>query len=230
MTFSDIVSRTLARLNLSSTTAETRVGEAVNEVYRAVTSSLSVDTSKNDVAEYTVNSTVTAYSTLPEITFESMEKIIQIDYLPSATARPEPLEQVSLDSILELKVDDAKPKRWAVRAISANTVTIRLDAYPVAENFILRIHSLITLAELSGGDEPLIPESFHDVLIHGALAIEYTKMEKVALAQMSQRNYEMRLSDLRMFIMKSAYMDNIQGKNSLQRYPWMRNRPFYGTA
>lgn len=224
MTFYEIVTRVMARLNISSTTSESRISDTVNDVYKAVTSAIGLETSRQETTTFTVNSTSATYATLPEIEFEDMEKVIHIDYLASATARPEPLEQITYNSLLEMKTENRRPYRFAVKSMNAHTVTIRLDGYPTGNtNFILRVTHLENAATLEAADEPAFPESFHDVLVNGAMAIEYAKMEKAGLSQMFQRQYELRLSDLRMYIAKAAYMDAVQAKDRRQGpYPWRR--------
>lgn len=77
-----------------------------------------------------------------------------------------------------------------------------------------------TLTTLSGNQAPDFPESFHDILIFGVMADEYRKMEKFQFYQASEADFERRLSDLRMWIAKSAYKDIYQGKYTGRNLRW----------
>jgi hypothetical protein len=55
------------------------------------------------------------------------------------------------------------------------------------------------------------------------MAGEYRKMEKLSLMQDAEANYEKRLSDLRMWIAKSAYLDVVQGKYTTRSFRWTNN-------
>ena len=103
------------------------------------------------------------------------------------------------------------PREYAVYAMGANTVTIYLDSLPDTA-YALYASGLDDATTLSGAAVPAFSESFHDVLILGAVADELRKMEKFQLARDAESDFERRLSDLRMFIAKSAYLDIYQGK------------------
>jgi hypothetical protein len=62
--------------------------------------------------------------------------------------------------------------------------------------------------ELSAdGDEPTFPADFHDILVEGARYEELRKMDKMMpLAQEAYGRFEKRMSDLRYFLAKSAYL------------------------
>lgn len=81
----------------------------------------------------------------------------------------------------------------------------------------------VTVATLNGSNTPDFPESFHDVLVFGAMADEYRKMEKLQFAQTAEADFERRLSDLRMWIAKSAYLDIYQGRYSGKTFRWTRD-------
>jgi hypothetical protein len=89
--------------------------------------------------------------------------------------------------------------------------------------FTLYADGYVNVSTLSGSDIPDFPESFHDILIWGAMADEYRKMEKLPLMQDAEANYEKRLSDLRMFIAKSSYLDIYQGRYSGKVFRWTRD-------
>ena len=71
---------------------------------------------------------------------------------------------------------------------------------------------IATAATLSGSTEPAFPESYHDILIEGVLMNEYKRSEKLALAQDAKREYESRLSDLRLWMALSPNKDLYQNK------------------
>lgn len=87
--------------------------------------------------------------------------------------------------------------------------------------FTLYADGHITLATISGNSIPDFPESFHDLLVFGVMADEYRKMEKLQFSKDCENDYEKRLSDLRMWIAKSAWQDIHQGKN-VEKYPWLK--------
>jgi hypothetical protein len=80
-----------------------------------------------------------------------------------------------------------------------------------------------TITTLSGSDKPDFPDSFHDLLVYGAMADEYRKMEKMELSKECENDYEKRLSDLRMWIAKSAYLDIYQGRYTGNNFRWTRD-------
>ena len=110
---------------------------------------------------------------------------------------------------------------YAIYAMGATTVTIILDRLPSAAA-TLYAEGLIVAATLSGSGVPAFAEDFHDILVFGAVADELRKMEKVQLAKDAESDFEQRLSDLRMFIAKSAYLDMYQGKTNSERN-WSSN-------
>ncbi len=106
-----------------------------------------------------------------------------------------------------------------VSVSGASTVTIYLDCIP-ATIYALTADALVNLSTLSGSMIPAFAEDYHDLLVLGAMATEYDKMEKTPLADKKEKQYEDRLSQLRMYIAKSAYKDIVQGGGQTNR--WMR--------
>ena len=100
---------------------------------------------------------------------------------------------------------------FAVYAMGATTVTIILDSIPTTAHTLFA-EGLSNLSTLSGTGTPAFAEDFHDILVFGAVADELRKMEKQQLADRAESDFAQRLSDLRMFIAKSAYLDLYQGK------------------
>lgn len=225
MTFLEIVDQVLDNLNLTSDDARERVERRVNYVYKKVTTSIGLVTSRRIIQTVTIDPTEVG-STLPDITIEDVQKVLAVRYVVSAT-NSKTLEERSMDEILDTTLVRRIPQSFAVNLMGPTYVTIRLDAYPTS-TFTLNIEAYEIAPVLEGLMEPYFPEDFHDLLIEGVMMDELRKMEKPALAEIASKNYERRLSDLRYFIAKSSYMDIVQGKWT-SKQPWYRlwwNRTF----
>lgn len=209
MTFNEIRTEILDRLNLSSSDASTRVGRAINRKYRLVTSSIGLELSRRSTVQANVTMGVST------LIWTNTEKVVNVyDRSVSPYKR---LDEVSLD---ELEQDlpftaGANPTCYAIQAHSADTVTILFNRVPQTV-YTLYADVYQVVADLSGTNEPAFSESFHDVIIEGVLSDELRKMEKGQLASLAQREYERILSDLRMWIAKSAIKDIYQGKLLVQ--------------
>jgi len=97
--------------------------------------------------------------------------------------------------------------------MGASSTTIYLDCIPTSV-FILSADVYERTTTLSGTDEPLFDENYHDILVHWGKVPELLKMEKADLSEKAEADGEKRLSELRMFIAKSSYLDIYQGKQS----------------
>lgn len=200
------------RLNLTSSEASDRIGRAINNRYRRVTSSIGMELTRR----VTVSNTATIGNRT--ITFEGVEKLINV------TDRSDTpyiiLDEVTNDEMIKLPIRSDPPRNYAIVRYYSNAVDIYLDSIP-ATAFTLYADAHNEVINLAGDDEPEFSESFHDVLIFGAMAEEYRRMEKIDYARDSEQDYERRLSDLRMWLAKSAYLDLYQGKtNSEDRHKW----------
>jgi hypothetical protein len=207
MTFDQIVTDIMDRMSLSSPTAATRIGRAVNRKYRLVTSSIGMDLSRRATIQATVSPGIST------LTFTNTEKIISVWNRSVSPYRR--LSQVTLDELREsmpFNASDA-PTNYAESAVTADTVTITLNVIPQTA-FALYAEIQTAISDLIGSAEPAFPESYHDILIEGVLADELRKMEKPQLAQIAQTEFQRILSDLRMWIAKSAYLDIYQGKTA----------------
>lgn len=207
MTFSELQTEILDRLNLSSTAAQTRIGRAINRKYRLITSSIGLQLSRRTTAQQTVTMGVST------VTFTNTEKIINV--VNRAVTPYKVLDEVTLDELeaeMPFAANDG-PLKYAIHSHTADTVTILINRIPqTAFTLYADVHQAV--AALSGSNEPAFPESFHDIIIEGVLSDELRKMEKPALAQIAQKEYERILSDLRMWIAKSGYLDQYQGKTA----------------
>ena len=205
MLFTDVRTEILDRLNYTSTDATTRVGRLINKVYRAVGTAIGMS--------FTRQTAVTEVVTIgnASVTFSETEKILQVWRL-DGSSNPVILSEVLHAELRESVTPSSdKPTKWALFSTTSNGCVIRLNAKP-ATAYTLYADVIAEVADLSGSNEPAFPESFHDILIEGVLKDEYRKLEKIQLARESERAYEQRLSDLRMFVAKSNYLDIQQGK------------------
>lgn len=198
------------RLNLISDEARERLGQYVNDRYKEVTSAIGVDTSRRTVIE------VAAGDDLPDVVIPGVEKVIRVMMAVTGQS-PHVLHEHLYDEITNFREGNGTPSGFAVKRMGSQEVTITLNADP-GDDFTLTVEGYELADELADDAEPAFPESFHDILVEGLMSIELRKMEKPDLAQLAEQRFSQRLSDLRMFIAKSAYKDIYQGK--------MRMRPF----
>ena len=201
------------RLNLTSDQAISRVGRELNARYKRVSSSIGLAVSRRvyDIAVQTV--TDDKY-----LTFTGVEKI---EVVKDVTTVDQPIALVERlpGEMNDLVIKDSQPRNYAIFSVTHNTVTILVDSNVVEDAFI-KADGLETAETLSGSLTPAFAESFHDVLVFGAVADELKKMEKFQLARDAEDDFERRLSDLRMFIAKSAYLDIYQGKTAAEKNWW----------
>ena len=209
MTFTEIKTEIKDRLGYTSTASDTRVGRLINKIYREVGTSIGLSFSRQ-----TSTSEVVTIGQA-NVTFSETEKVLSV-WILSSSSNPILLDEVLLPELRGVIIPTSdSPTRWALVSTTSNGVVIRLDASPETA-YTLYADVIAEVADLSGSLEPAFPESFHDILIEGVLKDEYRKLEKVALARDSANEFQRRLSDLRMFVAKSNYMDIQQGKLSEQ--------------
>jgi hypothetical protein len=212
VTFDEIVDKVKKKLNLTSTDATDRIGERVNELYRTVTSSIGLETSRRVETSVSYDSDVD--TDLPYIEVTGMEKILTVR-LETAGNIPKTLEERNYDDIKGLQTvppHNQDPQAWAVFREDYNSVTIIIDAFPDGDPFTLEFEGIENATTLATTDVPAFPESFHDLLVEGARAEELLKMEKAGLAEIAEKRYQQRVSDLRYFLAKSQWLDQVQGK------------------
>ena len=208
MTFTEIQTEVLDRLGLSSTDDTTRIGRAINRVYRTVTSALGI---KHVSRRTTVNATTSlGISTL---TFSSSEKLINV-----VNRNVSPYKQLDEVTVDELRAEmpfsaSDEPTRYAIQSITADTVTVLLNCVPQTA-FALYADVYGSTATLSGSDEPAFSESYHDILIHGVLVDEYLKVEKPSLSALSEKRYDKRMGELQLWIAVSTTKQIHQGKTA----------------
>ena len=214
-TFSTLVRQVADRLNLTSDMAMTRIGERLNERYREVTSSIGLITSRRQVLPFTFNSI--ADTTLPELTIEGFEKIARITLVDPLTIPNRPLDELTYDEITNTTTGSGLPRAWAVKKMLSGKVEIVLDAFPDATDFDVKVDGYEIADTLADDAEPAFPADFHDILVAGAMADEYDKMEKPQLALKQEQRFQHRLSALRLFIAVSGYLEIYQGKTRTNR-------------
>jgi len=229
MSFDELVSTTMDRLNLTSDTARTRIGVFCNERYKVVTSSIGLITSRRVTSTLIVDPTDTAtFPDLPNLTIGFMEKINRIAIIApmGASTGVQVLRQLTFDEISAYPTMNAVPRAWAPYRMGSGEVQIILDGVTTDTTFTLNIEGYDLAETLEDDAVPFIPTDFHDILIEGAKSDELLKMEKPSLAAIAEQKFQSRLSDLRMFIAKSAYLDIAQGKDKpfqmWYRYGFMR--------
>jgi len=219
MVFEEIVNEVCERLNLTSDDAKSRVGRNVNTRYSRVTSSIGLQTSR-----FIQVSTVATIGNRV-LTFTGIEQIIAV--IDKSSGVDIPLSQITMDEMhITPKRDGQPPRKFAITNIHASSVDIYLDGTP-STGYTLYADGHTTVTTLGGSQTPDFPASFHDVLVYGAMADEYRKMEKPQLAEMSEKDYELRLSDLRMWIAKTAYLERYQGKYAGKNFRWTRDAQTY---
>lgn len=221
MTFDEIVNSVLDRLNLTSLEARERIEDRVNDRYRRVTSSIGLVTSRRVVKDVTVDPT-DPDSELPEIVITDIQKVLAVRYT-GQNASILVLKEKTYDEVVNFATNTHTPRAWATKLMGPGEVRIVIDAFDPLNSLTLSIEAYEVAPLLEGTMEPYFPEDFHDILIEGAMSDELRKMEKPQLAQIAETNYQTRLSDLRYFIAKSAYLDIAQGKDKpgqLWYRPW----------
>lgn len=197
MTFDEIVTEVKDRLNLTSSDATTRIGRAVNVMYRRVTSGLGLQ-----VARRITGVIGTTSIGVQKFTFTGIEKIERI--LDTRSGSTKEIDERTFEEIRVINPSSSDtPHMWAVEKMGPSSVTVRLDVLPQTA-FQLLADGLETAATLSGSQVPNFNQDFHDVLVEGVIADELRKQEKPVLARIAQDTYDKRLSELRFFIVKSA--------------------------
>lgn len=206
MTFNQIVQRVLDRMNLTSDKAYNRVLDTVNEVYKEVVSGVGLETSVL-IPAVTANTVVSSRY----VTFTGVTKILAV-FDPSVTPARVLFEK-SFDELRNEPDGGSPPVEYAIQNMGANSVTIYLNGTPTT-SFPLQADCEGQVSLLTGNAQPNFNEDFHDILIKGAMAVEYHKMEKSDKGKVFDDKYEKRLSELRLYIASSAYNDIVQGKTA----------------
>lgn len=206
MTFTEIQTEITDRLRLTSADSISRIGRAINVIYKRVTTSLGLQ-----VARRTTVSAVTTVDSR-SVTFTGVEKVLSV-YRIAASGAVTILDERHYEELREITPKEGIPTAFAVGRMNSGSVQIFLDTI-ADEIYSLSADGLETADTLSGSQVPAFPESFHDILVEGVLADELRKEEKPGLAAEARNYYEQRLSDLRLHIAVSPYKDTYQGKTA----------------
>lgn len=211
MTMNELVAYIADELNLSSPEAKARIERALNLRYKQVTTAIGLNPARREE----LNKQATIGSRF--ITFTGAEKL-DIVYRKVGT-RNIVLDMLTNDEMTDTVPHDEPPTKYSVYSFTPTTVTLWLDCTP-ATAFTLYASGTGDAATLSGTTSPAFPESFHDILVYGVCADEYRRKEKKDLAREAEQTFQQRLSDLRMFVAKTAYLDIYNGKHRKSEGWW----------
>lgn len=208
MTFTEIQTAICDRVNLTSTTDLTRVGNTINRKYREITSSLGI---KHTSRRSTVSTACSiGVSTLQFSTTEKVVAVFNRNVSPYCQ-----LDEVTVDELRRQQPFNTSdtPTQYAIQQIAADTVTILLNVIPQTA-FTLYADVYSTTATLSGTDKPVFSESYHDILVSAVLVEEYMKVEKPKLSITEEKRVETRMGELRLWIAVSTTKKIYQGKDN----------------
>ncbi len=207
MTFAEIQTEVLDRLGMTSSTDSTRIGRAINRRYREITTSLGI---KQTSRLSTSSEVVTIGSA--QVVFSDAEKVLSITNRNVSPYRL--LEEVTIPELrsqMPYPTSDS-PTQWAVVQNNGDSVAIHMNVL-AATAFTLYGDIYTNVVDLSGSNEPIFSESYHDILISATLVDELLKLEKPALATIENTRYEKRMGELRHWYAVSLARDIRQGKN-----------------
>lgn len=204
MTYGEIKSRVMDRLNLSSPEAETRIGGFINERYRELATSIGMAPVRRATVPLTaVDGTATLATTA----------LIKPFVLVPDEGNFPPLGEITVDQLRNRlpRTATGRPREYAVTNFSPSGCTLEFCPTP-DDDYVFNADGLVPGIDLEDdADVPAFPEDFHDALISGALADEYAHFEKYDYAKAQEVRYASRKSALRYFIAKSAYLKRRQG-------------------
>src|SRR6185436_7161534 len=206
MIFTDIRQAVLDYCALSSTEAQTRIGTAINRHYRRITASLGLDASRFVTRSQSTTNGV-QYVTFTEI--EKIDRVIDATKSSSIVL----LTEVEMHEIRSTQPGSGAPTKWALRNTDADSVQILLDTIPQT-SYSLQADGWTTLSDLSGSDEPVFPESYHDILVWYVISEELLKKEKDKLASIYKAKADALLADLRFFLVDSPVRETQQGSSN----------------
>ena len=203
MNFTDIRQAVLDYTLLTHPESAARVGKAINRHYRRVTATLGLDAARF------VTRSVSMSVGVRTVTFTEIEKIDRIlDTTDSTAIRL--LQEVSVHDLRSAQPGAGQPCQWACQNSDADSVTVLTDTLPQTA-YSLQADGWTTLADLTGADEPVFPESFHDILVWYVISEELLKKEKDKLAGAYHQKATSLLAELRFFLADSHTKDTVQG-------------------
>lgn len=203
MTFDEIVDDLASRLGLESDEALERLGRAVNRHNRRISASLNL----TPLRRGSVSEATTADDA--DLEFSGVEKILNIWH--SIGGSRSDLTEVTPAKLRSFgEPVSGIPTVYAITAMTSNSVTVTFDALPDDEYDVFA-DAITILPDLSGADNPAIPQSYQDAIAEAVLADEYIKQEKKALSDRAERVSEKLIGELRHFIAKSSTLSLRQG-------------------
>jgi len=206
VTLDQIVGQVASRLNLTSGEALARIAEDVREKYRDVLGTVGLATS--------TRGTVTGATVIGNqyVTFYDLQKIMAV-----FDSNSQVLAERTFDEIRNAIPGSGSPSIYAIANSDSSSCTVFLNNIPTAVETLTADALVDASITLTGSAQPKFPSIYHDILVHGAMAIELMKMEKPSLAEAEEGKYQQRVSDLRYFLAKSAYLDIYQNRTG---WPW----------
>lgn len=191
MTLSEIENRVMSRLGLTSSEQRARVRDEINDRYRQVTSSLNMAPSRRGSVTFTTASG-------NPLVVASGVTLLETIYDP--TTRKRPLSEVPLSLIRQVDPGGDRtgpPESFATYTMHDDVLTLYLFPKPDAV-YALPADVLLTGTDMTeASDSPAFESDFHDILVHGAIADEYLRDEKVRpQAAAYEAKFGARLSEL----------------------------------
>ena len=221
MTFLQLQNQVMNRLNLTSTDARTRIKVELNLRYAEVQSSVNLDRTRRG----TVNFVTASGQSL--VTASGVAKVLAVF---DPTILRSVLGEVTVNQIRIMDAPEAvvgTPYLYAINNHVNNVVTLRLFPQPTQVNTLVADALIEGTDMVEDSDEPAFPTDYHDILVLGVCSDELLKMDKAQpLAMKMEERFEKRLSELRYFLIKSAYLRLTQVDNYLQNglgsktWPW----------
>lgn len=211
MTMNELVEHTADVLGLSAPEAKARINRELNVRYKQVTSAIGMTPTRREE----VSKAATIGSRF--LTFSGIEKIDVVYRLVDDRAIT--LNELTDDEMRKANLRDEPPTLFSLYNVAPSAVTIQLDCIPTT-TFTLYAGGLADASSLSSTDSPAFPESYHDILVLGVTADELRRKEKERAADRAEAKFESRLSDLRMFLAKSAYLEIYRGKHAPSEGWW----------
>lgn len=222
MTFLELQTSVMSRLNLTTTEARTRIKAFINQRYRSLQTSIGLGQVRF------------GSSTFPTVGGTN-------SYSPTNLIKPMTLRIASVNVVLDERTMDqlrlmdpdlnqtGTPYFYAISNYGASTCTLFLwptpdIVYTVAYDGIVRGTEMV-----ADGDIPVFPEDFHDILTLMASADELLHKEKPALSDKMEQKGIDRTKELRYFLAKSGYLGLSQGDSGNWWWgPWWGSyRGFY---
>lgn len=212
MTFDEIVAQVADDLNLTATTAITRIGDHVNKRYRQIARKLGMNVYSRVELDFICQAGSREQEVL-DTNNPAIQKITNIWFQKEPNTRYVRLEPLTYDEMLETIPGNSDPVSWAPKRSASQDIVFLLDS-TVDAGCTLVIEGEEVKSNLAGDDVPDFLESFHEILILGAKIDELMKMEKPTLARTLKDEYTEMLNELAYKTILQANQSILQGKNS----------------